>query len=386
MHRVTRRDMLKTAAGAGLIALAPAALNGCSSASAGGTSAAALWVPCPPRAVRQMGQIVFGYELYIGRTLSLGLTVSRVEVLLDNANGSVIKTYEGEELSKCLFDKVKPFSAGEAIFTGQDYSVFLAWPAIDASAAIPASLYHRVFFSNGTMAEGGSAAVSTGPTLIGPPMRGDRWVAVNGPSNFDRHHRTAIMTFQTSGMRSPAMPIAQRFGTDWMQLDGDGLMVRGDGTRNTDYYCYNADVLAVADGTVVNVREGVPEGPPGNELPVKITSQNAMGNSIVIDLGDGRFGAYGHLIPGSIRVAVNDKVTKGQVIGKLGNTGNSTGPHLHFHLCNAHDPVFSEGLPFSFASYELMGSVIDEGVWTPSGPPETRTKEMPVLNQVVRLT
>jgi murein DD-endopeptidase MepM/ murein hydrolase activator NlpD len=144
----------------------------------------------------------------------------------------------------------------------------------------------------------------------------------------------------------------------------------------------------VADGTVIEARDGIPEGvPPKNYAPT--TLQNVFGNSVILDIGGGWYAAYAHIIPGSVSVKIGDRVTQGQILGKLGNSGNSSAPHLHFHLCNGRDGLASEGLPFSFASYDLLGSMPFEDVeskpWTPSGPPQKRTAEMPMLDQVVTL-
>jgi murein DD-endopeptidase len=377
MKGFTRRDMMKLTASTGLAALT-APLCGCSSSSA--AEPVVLRVPFGPTPVKQMGQTVYGYELYIGKTLSLGLSISRVEILAD---GALVKTYEGTELSQCLIRKVDPFSAEETIFTGRNYSVLFAWPALDPSAPVPTQFSHRVFFSDGMVAEGGITAVTAGTTLIAPPVKGDRWWAANGTSNFDRHHRNAIMEFFYKPM------IGQRFATDWLQFAPDGRLYTGDGKHCSDYYCYGAELLAVAVGTVIEARDGIPEGiPPKNYAPT--TFQNVFGNSVVLDIGEGRYAAYVHIIPGSVTVKIGDSVTQGQVLGRLGNSGNSTGPHLHFHLCNGRDGIASEGLPFSFASYDLLGSMsmadTDAGkAWTPSGPPQLRTAEMPMHDQVVTL-
>jgi murein DD-endopeptidase MepM/ murein hydrolase activator NlpD len=387
MKKLNRRDMLKTAAGTGLLALAAPVMVSCtSSASASDSSPVILGVPFGPVAVKQMGQTVLGYELYIGKALSLGLTVSRVEILKDGPAGSVVKVYEGSELTACISPKVTPFSPEDAVFTGQDYMILLAWPLLNTAEAVPSRLYHRVYFTNGTMAEGGSATVSTEATLIAPPVGGDRWWAANGPSNFDYHHRICI--FNLNGNSS----ISQRFGVDWMQLGpADGRLFTGDGSKNTDYYCYNADLLAVADGTVTDARDGLPDNLPGKTTAVTITMQNISGNCVILDIGSSRFATYAHLIPGSLRVGIGDKVIKGQVIGKLGNTGNSTAPHLHFHICNGQDSLFSEGLPFTFASYDLLGSItLQDAIagipWSPSASPQTRTQEMPLLDQIVKFS
>jgi len=387
MKKLTRRDMLKATAGSGLLAFTAPALVGCgSSASADNSSPVSLGVPFGPVAAKQMGQTMLGYELYIGKALSLGMTVSRVEILKDGPTGAVVKVYEGAELSACIAPKVTPFSAEDAVFTGQDYLILLAWPLLNTAEAVPPQLYHKVYFTNGKMAEGGSVSISTAPTLIGPPLGGDRWHAANGPSNFDRHHRLCI--FNLNGNSS----IVQRFAVDWIQLGPtDGRMFKGDGSRNTDWYCYNADLFAVADGTVIEARDGLPENVPGSTTILTTTMQNIFGNCVIIGIGNGRYAAYAHLIPGSLRVGVGDNVTKGQVIGKLGNTGNSTAPHLHFHICNGKDGLFSEGLPFTFASYDLLGSITLQDAlagipWSPSASPQVRTQEMPLLEQVVRFT
>ena len=388
VKRLTRREMLKTTAGVGWMGMTPLIMSGCSGSSAANSERAdvVLWVPFPPRAVKQGGQIVFGYELYIGRALSLGLTVSGVQILRDGPTGAVIKNYEGAELAQCLFNKVIPFSADDAIFKGGDYAVLLAWPSVDVSDPIPAALYHRVYFSNGAVTLGGTTSISTEATVISPPVKGWGWFANFGPSNLDTHHRKSITVMQMED--GPfKISISQRFATDWMKVDSSNLrLYSNEGETNDNFYCYGAEVLAVASGTVKNVLDGLPEGPPGTNRPVPMTSQNAFGNSVVIEFDDGRYGAYCHLKPGSVSVAANQRVTPGQVIGRLGNSGNSDCPHLHFHVCNAPEPLFSEGLPFSFASYQLLGTYTNLFFpWTPSPFPQTRTMEMPEINQVLVL-
>lgn len=379
--------MLKTSAGAGLLALALPAMVGCSSSSsANGPSPASLRVPFGPTAAKQMGQTGLGYELFIGKTLSLGLTVSRVEILRNGPSGDIVKTYEGAELTQSVAPKVSPFSADDAIFSGRDYTILYCWPLLGTTEVVPSSLYHKVYFTDGTTAEGASVSTFTGTTLIAPPIKGDRWWAANGPSNFDRHHRTAVQNLNGNSQMS------QRFAVDWLQLGPvDGLVCTGDGTRNTDYYCYNADLLAVANGTVIETMDGLPDNIPRAPTILTITAQNVFGNCVVLDIGGNRYAVYAHLIPGSLRVAIGDSVSAGQVVGKLGNSGNSSGPHLHFHICNGKDAIFSEGLPFTFPSYNLLGSysMADSDVanpWSPSAPPQTRTQEMALLDQVVKLT
>ena len=91
----------------------------------------------------------------------------------------------------------------------------------------------------------------------------------------------------------------------------------------------------MANGRIAAVKDGIPENVPGvNSRAVPITLETVGGNHVIIDIGGGRFAFYAHLKHKlALRVKVGDQVKKGQVIGLVGDTGNSTEPHLHFpHL------------------------------------------------------
>lgn len=111
----------------------------------------------------------------------------------------------------------------------------------------------------------------------------------------------------------------------------------------------------------------------GEVIPaVPITGETIAGNWISIDLGRNRYAFYAHLQPGSIRVRVGDRVRRGQVIGLVGNSGNSVGPHLHFHIGDANSLNGGEGIPFVFSSFDMVGQT------------RRRALEMPLNNNVVR--
>ncbi len=88
-----------------------------------------------------------------------------------------------------------------------------------------------------------------------------------------------------------------------------------------------------------------------------MTLENADGNHIVLDLGDGSYAFYAHLEPGSITVKAGDRVTQGQQIGRLGNSGSSDGPHLHFHVMDHPSALVADGLPYVFARFDLTGRI-----------------------------
>jgi murein DD-endopeptidase MepM/ murein hydrolase activator NlpD len=142
-------------------------------------------------------------------------------------------------------------------------------------------------------------------------------------------------------------------------LDVSGHHARGNAQEVANWIGYGEDVLAVADATVVATR---------NDYPESRTLKNprhplgeGSGNFVSLVLGDGRYAHYEHLQPGSVRVRVGEHVHRGQVIGALGFSGDSTGPHLHFHVSDGAAPLAGEGLPFVVAGYEALGDYPDLG-------------------------
>jgi murein DD-endopeptidase MepM/ murein hydrolase activator NlpD len=183
-----------------------------------------------------------------------------------------------------------------------------------------------------------------------PPFHG-RWTAHNAARDKSNPHFT-----------NPN----QRFAVDWVMAGADGKSFRGDGRANQDYLCWGQDALAPADGTVAIVVDGVPENP----VPGARDSYNVGGNHVVIDLGAGEYAMLFHLQPGSMRVKVGDKVKTGQVLAKVGNSGNSSEPHLHFQLSNRPRLIDAAALP------AWLGPVLLDGKRTERAlPGEKQTVE-----------
>lgn len=108
----------------------------------------------------------------------------------------------------------------------------------------------------------------------------------------------------------------------------NGSTYSGDGTAPEDYYIYGQPVLAPAGGTVVAVMDGLPNMKPKTETD----SEHPAGNHVVIQVAEKEYLFLAHMQPGSIVVKVGDTVKAGQVIGKVGNSGNTSEPHIHIHL------------------------------------------------------
>jgi len=355
-----------------------------------------LEVPIAPTPVKADGKIHLVYELHLTNFSPNELTLARVEVL--GRDATPIAQYEGTELNTRLARPgLPPTNQEKQRLGGGMRAVVYLWLTVDAPSAVPAVLRHRVTVtlhapagSGGSDAAGKSEPIevkgegaeikvrSEAPLLISPPLRGGEWLAANGPANASGHRRALIPV----GGRAH---IAQRFAIDWVQLRADGQTWTGDRLKNENYRCYGADALAVADGVVVAVKDGIPQNIPGaTSRAVPITLETVAGNHVILDLGQGRYAFYAHLQPGSLRVKVGDQVRRGQVLGLVGNSGNSTEPHLHFHLSDANSPLGSEGLPYVFESFERQGQGWG---WKAAGKDaavEQRLREIPLQNAVVR--
>jgi murein DD-endopeptidase MepM/ murein hydrolase activator NlpD len=166
--------------------------------------------------------------------------------------------------------------------------------------------------------------------------------------------------------------IPEEFALDIAKIGESGLSHKGDGTRFDDYYAYGADVLAAADGRVIKTANDQPEDPSAMQRPnetqedyfARLQKEQGerlakgltaiTGNYVMIDHGKNEYSLYAHLQPGSVRVHVGDQVKAGDVIGKLGSSGNSTEPHLHFHVCDKPDPLMCAGIPVNFSNVTIQ--------------------------------
>jgi hypothetical protein len=143
---------------------------------------------------------------------------------------------------------------------------------------------------------------------------------------------------------------SQRFAYD-MVIVKDASSHKNDGKELTDYYCYGAEILAPAAGQIVWSCDSLPNQSPGSMDP-----SHPVGNGVVIDHKNGEFSLIAHLQPKSQPFKVGDSVKLGDVVGKCGNSGNTTEPHLHYHLQDGPDIKTAEGLPAPFVGICVDGT------------------------------
>ena len=320
------------------------------------------------------------YELHVTNFEARPLQWQRVEVL-DAASGAVLHAATdstmGRDLSRpgagsvATIDRPRlPGGARAVLFL----HVPLAGPA-------PAAVAHRLTLVDSLGARTlrtAAVPVTAEAVVIGPPLRGGDWLAANGPGNTSGHRRALLPLGGT-----PA--IAQRYAIDYVRVDSASRTFHGDRLDNANYYAEDADAIAVADGRVVAVKDSIPENVPGaTSRAVPITLETVGGNHVILDLGQGRFAFYAHVRPGSIRVRVGDRVTRGQLLAKVGNSGNSTEPHLHFHLSDANSPLGSEGVPYVHEALEVVGRCRTLGSACERTAPVARARVMPFDGDLVR--
>ncbi len=296
------------------------------------------------------------YELLVVNVFSEPVTLSNVTVL--DPAGKELMRIEGGALA----------AATQALFAKT------ASPVVPASAAVsvdvdlilppntaPERVTHRIAYTlkaNSELAsmvgslevDAPEVAINRQPAIvIKPPLKGNGWLATTAccKPNVHRDERIAI-----DGVR---IETGETFAVDWAKVKDDKLF-DGDGKRVEQYYGFGEDVLAVADGTVVSIDDGMPDQTPFVFMVPKSKSDYG-GNNVVLEIAPDVFAWYAHLRQGSITVKVGDAVKAGAAIAKLGNTGTSEGPHLHLGLIDKPDPIAGRSLPFVFDSFTLVGAV-----------------------------
>jgi len=144
--------------------------------------------------------------------------------------------------------------------------------------------------------------------------------------------------------------LAEAFAYDFLQIGPNGKSYQRDGKSNADYYAYGKKVLAAKEGTVVTVRSDVAENVPGETTNLTTPS----GNLVIIDHGNGQFGYYAHLKPFTVAVKTGVRVRAGDILGEVGNSGDSPEPHLHFHVMNNADAAQADGIPLVFENWKAQ--------------------------------
>jgi hypothetical protein len=345
------------------------------------------------------GKTHLAYELVLMSMAAAAIGIDKIETL-DAESGAVLGTLEGDGLARML--RLNGGAKGTEIPAASGGFVFMD-VTLPKETTVPKALKHRFNISvanapvpapagdhdpapppQGLSFVGDPLPVGAPAVVVAPPLKGKHWVVGGGCCTPYSYHRGATLPI------NGAIHVAERFAIDFVQLNDKNMLFAGNMQDVSDYAYFGDEIYSVADGTVVGTDDGLPEQVPG-KLPDDATIQTAAGNHVVVDIGQGRFAFYAHMQPGSVKVKVGDKVATGQMLGLLGNTGNTDTPHLHFHVMDGPSPLVANGLPFAFTSFTGEGRLTDEEPLFTGGAVTIdqdalagrHENEMPLYDQVV---
>ena len=226
-------------------------------------------------------------------------------------------------------------------------------------ARIPRLLAHAITLAAPDGGPGTPALTNPVPVgckqlaVLRPPLVGHGWGALSGCCTFALYHRVGtILGF------NGALQGSEQFAIDYLQFGPNNACCNGPITALTSWWGYNTPVLAAAPGVVVTVVDGRPDQQPVGTI-TPLPGEDGPGNRVVEDIGGGRYVGYAHLKPGSIPAWVREgaRLGPGDLIGRVGNSGQSEAPHLHFQVMDLPSFFDATGLPFVFDAQLLEGSV-----------------------------
>ena len=299
------------------------------------------------------GQAHLAYELLLTNAVPAPAVLNTVEVH-DADTGATLIHLAGDRLRSATS---APTSADTPTVELPPSSIAVVWLDIPlADNPVPAKITHRIAIDPPAGVPLPAAELSfTGapvevdrrpPVTLGAPLTGSRWTALG--SCCDGPHRRAL--YPVGGQ----WYLGQRFAIDFNQLDPENRPGVGDPLLPASFPTFGQPVYAVADGTVVDAVDGNPDLKV-NEAREDPTPDNAGGNRVAIDIGDGRFALYAHLHQGSVAVRPGDHVTRGRHIADVGSSGTTGGPHLHFQVSDRPSLVVADGVPYVFDKFDLTG-------------------------------
>ena len=163
--------------------------------------------------------------------------------------------------------------------------------------------------------------------------------------------------------------MSQAYALDFAKLGPDNRTFAGRGTEREDHYSWGQPVYAAAGGKVAVVTFDMPDLVPGmlpDPLMFRGDPRRTLGNSVAISHGNGEFSYYGCLQQASLAVNEGQVIKRGALLGKIGNSGVSPGPHLHFHLADGPHPFIDQGLPVLFSHFWAGGQFFAQPTTIPT--------------------
>ncbi|NUP81927.1 MAG: M23 family metallopeptidase [Nonomuraea sp.] len=335
-------------------------------------TAAVLTEPTP--FVATDGRTHLSYELLTTSSLpsSLPLRLDRVDVQ-DARTHRVVGSLSGQALAAAANPVGDPLPGADGytpppppptptVIQGSQKWIIWLDLILDRGQRVPRVLEHHL--SGAILAPSGPSAfeetVQATPTSgiaplnLSPPVRPGAWYASESCCG-NTHHRRGL------GPINGRFDVPQRFAIDWYRVGRQGQTWEGDPTQLTSYLSYRQPVVAAAGGRVVEVQDGIADNPPPVTPPVP-PIENTVGNHVTLEVAPGRYLLYAHLTPGSLTVREGERVRPGQVLGLIGNSGNSTTPHLHFQVMTTAEFFPTDSPPFTFRQFRVLGQV-EPRIW-----------------------
>jgi hypothetical protein len=308
-------------------------------------------------------RVHLAYELAVANVSKSPISIDKVEAL--DPSGKVLRTIESAHLKAMM----RQYAGEPNDLPAGANGVIVMDVSFANGEPLPRSVAARITATRKAIKDGKLVPMSPNPMvpvtysftiapmtvgkparLIQPPLRGSSWVASNGCCDRLTPHRGAFLTI------NGVMLAPERFAIDWIRIDDHNRASEGDYRTLGNWPFYGDRIYSVADGIVVNLYDEAPDQVPGPQ-PTGITTENIGGNMIVVDIGGGAYAFYAHLQRGSLKAKLGDTVKAGQVLGLLGNSGNSTAPHLHFHLMDGKSPLNANGIPYVFTEFTSRGMI-----------------------------
>jgi hypothetical protein len=162
---------------------------------------------------------------------------------------------------------------------------------------------------------------------------------------------------------------SQPFALDLVRLGADNRFFSGGGSRLEDHYSWDQPIFATAGGKIAHVTYDMPDMNPG-EMPdprmFRGDPRRILGNAVAISHANGEFTYYAHLQQASITVNEGQMIRRGALLGKVGNSGQSPGPHLHLHLMEGPNLFIDRGLPMKLSHFRAGGQLFEEPTFIPT--------------------